>query len=267
MRVKYQDGDSALHRLDPVAKLAALSAFSICIFLFDSIAFEALSLGAILLAAYLIKAGPAVSIVRSRYAITLTIWLVVIQAIFTPAGSPLLVIPLHFFNVTVTDMGILKGLIISLRFLDVIAASGLFIATTGPAELAYALMRSGIPYRYGFMLVLMLRFMPVFEMEMGTVRDAQAARGLEVDQGGVKSLIKSIRYTFVPLIVSAISKVDCLVVSMEGRAFGYMPRRTFLHMKKPTFADMSIIATSIAIMAFLFLDRWGGWVPLPRLSV
>lgn len=267
MRVKYQDGDSALHRMDPVAKLAALSAFSICIFLFDSIAFEALSLAAILLAAHFIKAEPVISIVQSRYAITLTIWLVVIQAIFTPAGSPLLVIPLHFFNVTVTDMGILKGIIISLRFLGVIAASGLFIATTGPAELAYALMRSGIPYRYGFMLVLMLRFIPVIEMEMGTVRDAQAARGLEVDQGGVKSLIKSIRYTFVPLIVSNISRVDCLVVSMEGRAFGYMPRRTFLRMKKLTFADMSIIVASIAITAFLFLDRWGGWVPLPLLGV
>ncbi|AFC98924.1 hypothetical protein Mtc_0153 [Methanocella conradii HZ254] len=144
MRVKYQEGNSALHRLDPVAKLVALSAFSVCIFLFDSLAFEALSLAAILLAAHLIKAGPAISIVRSRYALTLTIWLVVIQAI---------------------------------------------------------------------------------------------------------------------------SRVDCLVVSMEGRAFGYRPRRTFLHMKKPTFADMSIIATSIAITAFLFLDRWAGWIPLPRLRV
>jgi len=267
MLAKYTGGNSPLHRLDPVAKLAALSAYSISIFLFDSLAFEAVSLAAILLAAYAIKAKPVITIVRSKYALTLILWLIVIQAVFTPAGAPLLVIPAHFFNIVITDMGLLKGAIISLRFLSVIVASGLFISTTDPAELAYALMRSGMPYRYGFMLVTMLRFLPVFEMEMGTVRNAQAARGLDVDTGGVKSLIKSIRYTFVPLIVSAVSKVDYLVVSMEGRAFGYLPRRTFTVQKKLKPADIAIIAVSVISTAFIFVDLWTGWVPLPHLNV
>lgn len=267
MLAKYTKGQSLLHRLDPVAKLVALSAYSVSIFLFDSLTFEVVSLVAVLLAAYLIKARSIVSIVTSRYAITLIVWLIVIQAVFTPAGSPLLVIPAHFFNIVITDMGILKGAIISLRFLGVIVASGLFIATTDPAELAYALMRSGLPYRYGFMLVTMLRFIPVFEMEMGTVRKAQAARGLDVDTGGVKALLKSIRYTFVPLIVSAVSKVDYLVVSMDGRAFGCLRNRTFVNNRKLNQADMAVIAASVAGMAFLFLDLWAGWIPLPHLNV
>jgi energy-coupling factor transport system permease protein len=267
MLAKFTKGSSTLHRLDPVAKLVALSAFSISIFLFDSLVLEALSLAAVILAAYLIKAGSAISIVRSRYSLALIIWLVVIQAVFTPAGIPLLVIPAHFFNIVITDMGILKGLIISLRFLVIIVASGLFIATTGPAELAYALMRSGVPYRYGFMLVTMLRFIPVFEMEMSTVRNAQAARGADIDKGGVKSLIKSIRYTFVPLIVSAISKVDCLTVSMDGRAFGYRPHRTFIGTRKLKPVDTAIITLSIAITGFLLINTWAGWLPLPHLNV
>jgi len=265
MMAKYDKGRSILHRLDPTAKLAALAAFCISIFLFDSILFEIIVLMAIILAAYAIGSKSAVSILKSKYAVFLATWLVLAQAIFTPAGTPYFTIPLHFFNIPVTDLGVEKGLVIAFRFIAIIVASGLFVATTEPAELAYSLMRSGLPYRYGFMLITCLRFIPVFEMEMNTVGNAQKARGLDIDKGGLKALIKSIRYTFVPLIVSALSKVDSLVVSMDGRAFGYGPSRTFSRQVRFTRLDAAIVIFSILIVVFLFIDRWTMWVPLPHL--
>jgi energy-coupling factor transport system permease protein len=160
----------------------------------------------------------------------------------------------------------MKGLVIAFRFMDIIAGSGLFVFTTDPAELAYALMRSGIPYRYGFMLVIALRFIPVFQGEMSTVSNAQKARGLEIDKGGVNTLLRSIRYTFVPMIVSALSKADVLAVSMEGRAFGYREMRTFSRVRALKLMDKAIIAASVAITAILLINLWTGWLPLPKIK-
>ena len=122
----------------------------------------------------------------------------------------------------------LVGIVLALRFVCIILASAIFVFTTDPGELAYALIRAGIPYRYGFMLVTAIRFIPVFESEAGTVRCAQQARGLDIDGQGLRALINSARYTLLPLVVSALSKVDVLVISMEGRAFGVKPWRTSL---------------------------------------
>lgn len=265
--VRYSPGSSFLHGLNPLSKLSVVAAYCIVIFIFDSAAFEAAVLAAILLVAYAMGIKQLVSFMFSKFTVTLTIMLVLMQLIFTPAGTVLFTIPLHFFNILITDMGVLKGIIMALRFLTVILMSGLFIATTDPAALVYSLMRAGVPYRYGFMLIMMLRFIPVFELEMGTVGNAQKMRGLEIDRGGVKRLVKSIRYTFVPLIVSALSKVDCLVVSMEGRAFGYKRTRTFIATDRYTLFDKALILFSIAVVILLAIDNVTGWYPLPHLGV
>lgn len=267
MMPKYEAGSSFLHRLDPITKLTALAAYSISIFLFDSIPFEVACFLLMLLTAYAIKSKSALSPIKSMYVVTLFIWLVFVQAIFTPYGTPYFSIPLHFINLPITDIGVSKGLLIGFRFLTIIIGSGLFVATTDPADLAYALMRSGIPYRYGFMLVTALRFIPVFQSEINTVSNAQKARGLDIDKGDVKTLLKSIQYTFVPMIVSALSKVDVLAVSMEGRAFGYAKGRTFLHTRKLMPLDMGIIVISIAIVVVLFLNVQAHWFLLPHLGV
>jgi energy-coupling factor transport system permease protein len=266
MLAKFEGGRSVLHRLNPMAKLLALAAFSISIFLFESVAAELVCLAAIVIAAKAVGSRSTIALLTSRFAFILVAWLIVMQVLFTPGGHRLLTIPLYFTTVTVTDLGIASGLVIALRFLAIVAASILFVSTTDPAGLAYALMQAGVPYRYGFMLITALRFMPVFELEMSTVASAQKARGLDIDSGGVRSLIKSLNYTFVPLAVSALNKVDSQVISMEGRAFGYGSSRTFVRKVSYTGLDYAVIALSAAIVALLLIDVWYGWVPLPHLN-
>jgi energy-coupling factor transport system permease protein len=157
----------------------------------------------------------------------------------------------HWFCIAFTDLGILKGILMTLRFLNVILMGGVFVATTDPVALVYSLMKAGIPYRYGFMVLTMMRFIPLFEAEMTIVSDAQKMRGLEVDKGGVRKLVRSIRYTMLPLVVSALGKSEVLALSMEGRAFGYRRTRTFLAADRYSFADRALIAASIAALVLL----------------
>ena len=203
--------------------------------------------------------GKVVAVVRTKFALFPGRWLIFANAVFTSEGRVLLIVPFYFFHITVTDWGLLLGIMYAARFLTVFLLGALFIATTEPAALVYSLMRRGLPYRYGFLLVLMLRFVPVFERERKTVSDAQRMRGLEIDKRNFKKLYKSLRFTLVPLIVSALAKVDSLVISMEGRAFGFKPARTFMIEDRYGAHNKIMTAASLACVAVLLAGKALGW--------
>lgn len=265
MRIKYESGATALHRLNPLAKLLVLVAYSVSIFTLDSIEMELFFFLAMLLVILLLRSRGLASLVTSRYFISFAALIVAVQALFTRGGETLVSIPLVLFTVDITTNGVLTGLVVAFRFLTIIMASAIFIFTTDPNELAYSLMRAGLPYRFGFMLVTAIRFIPVFESEAGTVRNAQVSRGLDIDRGGVRGIVKMAKYTLMPLIVSALSKVDVLVISMEGRAFGYGRTRTFMRGTSFGALDVAIAALAIAITAALVLNLWLGFFSVPRL--
>ena len=56
------------------------------------------------------------------------------------------------------------------------------MATTDPNRaFTYSLMQAGLPYRLGFMLITALRFIPVFHYELEQVKNAQMAKGIEIE--------------------------------------------------------------------------------------
>lgn len=267
MKIKFEAGSSAVHKFNPLTKLLVLLVYSIAIFTFDGLEVELLCFLALLAIMLFIRSKAAMSLITSKYFISFAVLLVAIQVLFSAGGDLIFRFPLGPLNVDITTMGILVGLIVAFRFMTIIMASGIFVATTDPNELAYALMKAGLPYRFGFMLVTAIRFVPVFESEAGTVRSAQIARGLDIDKGGISGVIKAARYTLMPLVVSALSKVDVLVISMEGRAFGIQRTRTFTRSVRFTTLDAIVIIATIALTALLIAIVWLGLFTLPNLHI
>jgi energy-coupling factor transport system permease protein len=138
-----------------------------------------------------------------------------------------------------------------MRFINIVGSSYLFVATTDPNKLAYALMQVGLPYRFGFALITALRFIPVFHLELEQVRNAQMAKGIELEGLSPRNLLRAVRYLFVPLVISALSRVDNLTISMEGRAFGLYPVRTY--MSSQTLSTKDKLAILVTPLFFLFL--------------
>jgi energy-coupling factor transport system permease protein len=217
------------------------------------------ALATVIAIAFLTGTQRVLRVMRTKFAGFLGLWIILANAIFTSGGKVLLDIPLHFFHITITDLGLATGIIMAVRFLAIFLVSALFVSSTEPAALVYSLMRRGLPYRYGFMLVVMLRFTPVFERERKAISNAQKMRGLEIDKGGVKKLYRSLRFTLVPLIVSALSKVDSLVMSMEGRAFGYQPVRTFTFEDRYELRDKALICVSLATIVLVLVGKAISW--------
>jgi energy-coupling factor transport system permease protein len=112
-------------------------------------------------------------------------------------------------------------------------------------------MRAGLPYRYGFALITALRLVPTFEQEGRTVYAAQLARGVQYDVRSPRRFLTLVRQFLLPLLVSALSKVDILAVSMEGRCFGKHQTRTFLRQVHTTWRDglaTVLLAVAVAVL-------------------
>ncbi len=224
--------------LNPIARLAAL--VSTCV-----VAFRArtpLQAAALFCAILLMHAAMGAPLGQSSFRRRLRRIFVFAAVLF--AGQVLLT---HGSELA---QRVTAGALMSLRFLNVVLASHLFVSTTEPQHLAYAMMQAGLPYRYGFAFLAAMRFVPYFRDQAQTVRHAQMARGIAVDRPTPRSVFLMARYTFVPVVVSALGRVESLAVSMEGRCFGLHPTRTFRRRIPLGAVDALAIAASAAVTAF-----------------
>jgi len=250
--IKYIEKETFLHRLNPISKMVALFIFAYSLFLFDYWEIEIFALTLILLL-YIVSGIGLSKIEGKKFFITFSLSLFIINSLFIRDGPALI----QFGIFKVTTNGIEFALFSVARFLAIVFSSFLFVMTTEPNQLAYSLMQAGIPYRYGFTLVIALRFVPTFQFETGNVRNAQIARGLSIDKMNIKSLYKMARYTFIPLIRTTMQYIDMLTVSMEGRCFGLYPKRTYIEEVRYGRKDIAILLISVTLFIGILYRRFG----------
>ena len=251
-RIAYHPGDSLLHRLHPLTKAAWLVLGTAFVFVIHSPS-AVVGAVALLLCAFSLTGVRLGRVRGTRLFVSTALLLGLLQILFVQEGAALFEIgPL-----TITAGGLEAGIYIAGRFLCVILLSYLFVLTTEPNDLAYALMRAGLPYRYGFALITALRLVPAFEQEGQIVYNAQLARGVRYDVRSPRRFLTLARQFVLPLLISALGRVDALAVSMEGRCFGKYPTRTFLRQVRATWLDtlalgvltIGVIATGYWILA------------------
>jgi energy-coupling factor transport system permease protein len=241
-RLTYQPGQSLLHQLHPLVKAIWLVFGTVFCFVVPNPYIILGLLGLVLLAFPLSKLhlGEARG---SRLFIGTALFLGLLQLFFVREGTALF----RAGPFAPTLAGIEAAIYVAGRFLIVILLSYLFVLTTDPSDLAYALIRAGLPYRYGFALVTALRMVAAFEQEGQIVYQAQLARGVQYDVRSPRRFLTLARQFFLPLLVSALGKIDTLAVSMEGRCFGKYPTRTFL--KTTRFTRTDTVATVLLLLS------------------
>ncbi len=243
-RIAYRSGDTLLHRLHPLTKAAWLLFGTISVFAIHS-PWAVAAVVALLLLAFRTTGVQLRRVRGTRLFISTALLLAVLQILFVNEGTVLF----ELGPLTVTTSGVEAGIYIAGRFLSVVLLSYLFVLTTEPNDLAYALMRAGLPYRYGFALITALRMVPTFEQEGQIVYNAQLARGVQYDVRSPRRLLTLARQFVLPLLVSALGKVDALAVSMEGRCFGKYPTRTFLREVRATRLD--VVAVGLLVLGIM----------------
>jgi energy-coupling factor transport system permease protein len=115
-----------------------------------------------------------------------------------------------------------------MRIYSIFLLSFVFVRCTNPRDLAVGCIQVlRVPYRFGYSLFIALRVIPLIEDQLRTVQAAQMIRGVGAEPG-IRGWIKnSMRYTM-PVLVGVMRECNVMVYSMESRAFGAHPTRTFV---------------------------------------
>ncbi|OEF95916.1 energy-coupling factor transporter transmembrane component T family protein [Desulfuribacillus alkaliarsenatis] len=251
--LKYIHGTTLLHQLHPLAKLVMLVCFSVSVFLVNHWIGGLLLLALLLIGYQMAELGLSYFTRKLRFILIFCVMILLVQIAFTKEGHVLFTITLGIIHIQVWSGAVDNGLQLALRFLNIIASSFLFVSTTQPKLLSYSLMQVGVPYRYGFMLITALRFIPTFHHEFQQIKNAQLARGISFKGVSIKTLVRMVQYLFIPMIVSSLSKVQTLSISMEGRAFGMYKQRTFSQTVEASLVDWLVIGGSVIIIITIWI--------------
>lgn len=267
-RLGYVRRDSWIHRLNPTLKFALLIFVFVSIILYPSWKFSAFLLLFTLISFKIAGVSLKLTRRRTQFVIIFSLAIIFFQVLTTPNGIVLgFIIPqVNGWGpfIPITSYGLERGLTIAIRFLLLVLSSMLFVSVTDPNLLSHSLTRLGVPYRYAFALVIALRFLPLFDSENELVQKAQQSRGIYPTIRGPRKILRTIQYTFFPLLVSALSRVDALSMSMDGRGFGYQKERTYYRKSEWHIFDSFILLMGALLLALSFLLGSGY---LPQISV
>ncbi len=233
-----------MHRLHPLVKLAWLIGLTVTVFRTPDATVPWLTVGGVTVLLWCATIPPW-RLPGVRLWLTLALVIVAVHVAFVREGRVVLG--------PITAAGLEGGLRVAGRLLAVVLASHLFVKTTDPSSLAQALMKAGLPVRWGFALVTALRLVPVFRVEAHHVYRAQLVRGMPYDTHGPRRWWLLLRRCLLPLLVSALRTAHALSLAMEGRGFGLHRRRTFRREVRLTFGDA--VAAAL-LLVFIAVTEW-----------
>jgi energy-coupling factor transport system ATP-binding protein len=135
-----------------------------------------------------------------------------------------------------------------LRVFSLLGISAVCFASLGPEELGAALAELKVPAGPAFMLAAGLRYVPLIEQKIRSIRDAQQARGIDLrprlaNIGNWMALL-------LPLLVQCFLLADELALAMEARGFSGK-RRTTRRPARLGFRDWAIMAAASCTLGLL----------------
>lgn len=282
MAIEYVEGNSPIHRLNPITKLF----FSLYIIFVTLGVRDVFSLVLVLLGVMGLWVLAGIPRVVSRFkflfvimAVTGTIW-VGAQAflwnfggigikLFT-LGIPMWPTPIGAIYLT----GLTYGLAMVIRIVTIFSCVPLLTLTTSIPKIAVALQKLKFPYKINFAFSTAVRFSPLIFTTFYDIKDAQTLRAHDVDKMGY---IEKVKRGFVPLVtplfMSLLRRSDDLEIAIESRAFGAPVKRTFVEEFRFTYIDYiffvgMILFTVLVIVGQLYWQgyivpsQWMGWVPV-----
>ena len=242
--LEYVPGTSFLHKMNPVAKLAA--SFLIVFACFTTGNFVLLGLILLLDACLAAKCNmmkQALGLAKVVAAFSLL--LAVLALLFTPKGDVLVALPWGYIGTE----GVLNAIRIVLRLVACAVPLFLTFYVTKLNDMANAMVKNlGLPYKYAFTFTSTVHFIPVFMNDMAGIMEAQTARGVEFD-GGLAKRIKLMVPLCVPLLVSSVRKTNSAAIAAEVRGFNLRKRASGY--KEYPFAarDFAAMGASLLLLA------------------
>ncbi len=213
----YVRRNTWLHRLDPRVKLVFVVEGTLLTFLWPTV-LTALGLSVLCIFLMWRAQVPLRSILRiGRVMLPLVAVVFLLTALFGGGSDPAL-ISLWLLRLTAESLG--QAAVLVTRLLALALLAFLWLFTTDQASMVRGFVALRMPYEWGLTLALALRYLPIFAGLFEQVRDAQQARGLDLEGGGFWSRLAAYRPVLVAMVISALRNSEHLGWALEARGLG-----------------------------------------------
>ncbi|MCI6878985.1 MAG: energy-coupling factor transporter transmembrane protein EcfT [Solobacterium sp.] len=257
---KYIPVNSIIHKLDPRAKIAAMFAMIIAIFVPDSWFVYGVLGAVILIVVFLAKVKLSLVLKTLKSTMFMMLFLLIINCLTIKTGSELLTIG----GFILYSDAIFNTLYIVVRLLLMIMVTTTLTATTKPLDLTLGIESLLSPlkvfhfpyHEVAMMISIALRFIPTIIEETMRIMNSQKSRGVDFDEGKLKEKINAILSLIIPLFTVAFQRAYELADAMEAR--GYVPdkERTRYHVLKINARDIIFIILANICLAFSIASRF-----------
>lgn len=260
---QYVNTRSAIHRLDPRVKVGGLIALVIV----TSICTTFSALGALVAVAALIQ---VLSRISWSYVITSMRLVVIVMILFYPLqvvlyqnAGPSPHFYWHWWILNVSREGLAFSALVNLRalllfyFVNMITLTTTLVdVTDGVEALLSPLQRIGVPVNETTMvMVIALKFVPIFIGELERLIKARAARGVKIDSGNLLQRALNIAPVLIPLIIGGFKRAETLAVAMEARGYHGGRGRTKLRLLRYEGRDLvAVIFLGVAVIGALYIN-------------
>ena len=243
--LEYVPGTSLLHRLNPMAKLLFAVLFAIACFCTGNLVFLCVMLAIGLVLA--VSCGMVRQTMGLMKAVAVfSIILAVLLILTTPAGDKLVDLPWGYIGT-----GSILAAVTTIVRLEA-AAIPLFLTfyVTKITDLSNSAVKVlHVPYKYAFTFASTVHFIPVFMNDMRSIMEAQTARGIEFDKGGIVNKVRLMVPLCVPLLVSSVRKTNSAAIAAEVRGFNLRTRASGYKQYPFGAADIGTVVLAIVLIA------------------
>lgn len=255
---RYMPLDSVVHKMDPRAKIMILFLLMIAVFIPAGwIGYVLLSVF-ILLALALSKLKLSFALRTMKPMVWMLFFLGVVNVLVIKTGVCWL--DLGWF--TIYSDAVYQTLYIVVRLTLMIILTTILTASTKPLDLTLGIEKLLKPFEkiglpahiIAMMISIALRFIPTLIEETQRIMNAQASRGVDLENGSLKEKIMAILSLIVPLFVSSFDRADQLANAMEARGYDPSKQRTRYKVLKMTSLDyIGLFASALVLALCIFV--------------
>lgn len=258
---KYYETGSLLHRSDPRMKILMYFIYLVMVFMIRTPGAIAL-LGIVTVVISVISKVPLKAVKSTVFPVLPFVLFIFVINLFTiKTGRTLW----EWTILTITDEGIERASVMSVRLLFLILLTSLLLTlTTTPLKIADALESLFSPlkvikvpvHEMAMMMSIALRFIPTLTDETNKIMKAQVSRGADYDTGTVINRMRGYITVLIPLFVSSFKRADELATAMDARCYRGGEGRTKLNPLKLRSSDILIgLIMVLTASGIIVLDR------------
>lgn len=249
---QYMPLDSVVHKMDPRSKIMIMLFLMVAIFIPAEVLGYVIIGIFILLSLYLSKLNIKYALRTMKPMLWMMAFLLVINLLVIKTGTPLFSIK----GFIIYSDAVNQTLYIVVRLMLMVIITTVLTATTKPLDLTLGIEKLlkpfekiGVPaHIIAMMISIALRFIPTLIEETQRIMNAQASRGVDLENGSIKEKIMAILSLIVPLFVSAFDRADQLANAMEARGYDPSRKRTRYKVLKMQTIDYASMILSVVVL-------------------